>query len=170
MDQFLSKKIWLSMFPVAFLLLCGIRSQGQDLYKTPSGEKYHLASCRMVVNVSKKLLNNEYLANSNLQPCKICNPPERQSLVNNYSGNNKAVGESASVQCHGYTQSGTRCAHKTSIANGYCYQHTSQYKAEPSHINLRNQQTTASICGAKTKAGGSCQRKVPSGGRCYKHQ
>jgi len=170
MDLFLSKNTWQSILPIAFLLLCVVRSQGQDLYKTPSGKKYHLASCRMVVNVSKKLINNDDLANSNLQPCKICNPPARQSLVNNDSGNNKAVGESASVQCHGYTQAGTRCAHKTRIANGYCYQHTSQYKAEPSIDNLRSQQTTASICGAKTKAGGPCQRKVTGSGRCYQHQ
>ncbi len=36
------------------LLFCVFYIHGQDLYKTPSGEKYHLGSCRMVKNVSKK--------------------------------------------------------------------------------------------------------------------
>jgi len=159
-----------TLIAFVFLHFFVFRGNGQDLYKTPSGEKYHLASCRMVVNVSKKLVNNDDLANSNLQPCKICNPPARQSLVNNYSGKNKAVGESNSVRCNGYTQAGTRCEHKTSIANGYCYQHTDQYKPAPTQNSLRSQQGTSSICGAATKSGGSCQRKVAGGGRCYQHQ
>ncbi len=78
-----------SQITILFLLFLPFNGKGQDLYKTPSGEKYHLSSCRMVVNVSKKLVNEDDLAKSNLQPCKICNPPARRSLVNNYSGKNK---------------------------------------------------------------------------------
>jgi len=153
-----------------FLSFLAFKGKGQDLYKTPSGEKYHLSSCRMVVNVSKKLVNEDDIGKYNLQPCKICKPPVKQSLVNNYSAKNKAAGESTSVQCQGYTKAGTRCEHKTSIANGYCYQHTSQFKSEPLNNSIRIQSVASSICGAKTKSGGSCQRKVANGGRCYQHQ
>jgi hypothetical protein len=76
-----SKKLWQIVLPIALLHFYVIKSQGQDLYKTPSGEKYHLASCRMVVNISKKLVNNDDLANYNLQPCKIYNPPARPSWL-----------------------------------------------------------------------------------------
>lgn len=169
MDLIFLDRTWTRMISLSFLLFFVLKIKGQDLYKTPSGEKYHLASCRMVVNVSKKLVNDDDLANSNLQPCKICNPPARRSLVNSFSGKNKAAGESNSVQCHGYTKAGTRCEHRTSIANGYCYQHTSQYNAEPLQNSLRSQQVASSICGAKTKSGGICQRKVANGGRCYQH-
>lgn len=158
-----------SLVTVAFIFCLALNTEGQDLYRTPSGEKYHLASCRMVINVSKKLLNEDDLSKSSLQPCKICNPPARQALVNSYSGKNKAVGESNSVQCQGYTKAGARCEHRTSIANGYCYQHTSQYKANPLQNNLKGQQGISPICGAKTKSGGVCQRKVAGGGRCYQH-
>lgn len=97
-----------------------------DIYKTPSGKKYHLASCRMVENVSKKLLTDSDISEYNLKPCKICKPPSKMSFGHSYSDSNKAVGESKSVRCQGRTKKGTRCKHKTRIANGYCYQHTSQ--------------------------------------------
>ncbi len=159
-----------SLITFVILSFFAFKGKGQDVYKTPSGEKYHLSSCRTVVNVSKKLVNDDDVAKHNLQPCKICKPPVRQSLVNNYSGKNKAVGESNSVQCQGYTQAGTKCKHKTSIANGYCYQHTSQYKTETLNNSSKVQSVTSSVCGVKTKSGGSCQRKVANGGRCYQHQ
>jgi hypothetical protein len=102
-----------------FLLLC-IQLHAQDIYKTPSGTKYHLASCRMVKNVSEKITVQE-AQEQGLQPCKICNPhniyADRPGPVN------KAKGEGASVQCKGITKSGTRCKHMTKIANGYCFQH-----------------------------------------------
>ena len=160
-----------SLITFLFLLFLSFNGKGQDLYKTPSGEKYHLSSCRMVVNVSKKLVDGDDIAKYHLQPCKICSPPVRQSLVNNYSEKSKAAGESNSIQCQGNTKAGTRCMHKTSIANGYCYQHTDQYKAESINNNLKiTQPVNSSICGAKTKSGGHCQRKVGNGGHCYQHQ
>jgi uncharacterized protein DUF5763 len=145
-----------------FLILFSITGKGQDVYKTPSGEKYHLSSCRMVENVSKKLVGETDINKYHLTPCKICKPPIKKTLQKSYSNTNKAVGESTSVQCKGKTQKGTRCKHKTSLANGYCYQHTSQ------NSSLKPQETS-STCGARTKSGGYCKRKVKGGGRCYQH-
>lgn len=142
---------------------------GQNVYKTPSGKKYHLNNCRMVENVSKKLVGESDVTKYRLEPCKICKPPIKKSIVKDQSNQNKAVGESTSVQCKGYTQQRTRCKHKTSLANGYCYQHTSQNSYSNTH-NLYNNPTTTSICGAKTKSGGYCKRKVKGSGHCYQHK
>ncbi|MEP7255296.1 MAG: hypothetical protein ABI666_05940 [Ferruginibacter sp.] len=57
-----------------FVLLFSISLNAQTVYKTPSGAKYHLASCRMVKNVSEEMTIGK--ANeSGLEPCKICSPP-----------------------------------------------------------------------------------------------
>lgn len=104
---------------------------GQDVYKTPSGKKYHLSTCRMVENVSKKLTLIEDIKAYNLTPCSICKPPLFSSLTNCITNSNKAAGESKSVQCNGFTLKGTRCQHRTKIANGYCYQH------QPKNRNIK---------------------------------
>jgi hypothetical protein len=109
------------MLKVLFLLLLSVSVKAQTtIYKTPSGAKYHLATCRMVKNVSEKITVEEARL-LGLQPCKICKP------ANIYSSDiptaNKAQGQGETVQCKGITKAGTRCKHMTSIANGYCFQH-----------------------------------------------
>ena len=95
-------------------------ADGQTVFKTPSGGKYHLAECRMVKNVSQEISVSEARA-LGLMPCKICNPD------NIYAGAaptvHKAQGEDKGVQCRGYTKAGNRCRHYTKIGNGYCFQH-----------------------------------------------
>lgn len=164
------KKITNNSIKFLLIFLLVFEVHGQEVYKTPSGKKYHLSSCRMVENVSRKLVNNDVISDYNLQPCKICNPPIFSNLVNGLSSNNKATGESISVQCKGKTQKGTRCKHVTKLANGYCYQHTEQNSSNniynKSNINANN----STICGARTKSGGYCKRKVKNGFLCYQHQ
>lgn len=106
---------------VIFLLITCIRLSvhAQDVYKTPSGKKYHLASCRMVENVSEKI-SIQKAVELGLEPCKICKP---DIAVKQIAGTKKAQGQNTTVQCKGFTKNGTRCKHMTSIANGYCYQH-----------------------------------------------
>jgi len=102
------------------LLLLNISLSAQKFYKTPSGAKYHLATCHMVKNVSQEITLAE-AAEKNLEPCKICHP---QAIVPlQLSNANKAKGQDATVQCKGLTKKGTRCQHHTKIGNGYCYQH-----------------------------------------------
>jgi hypothetical protein len=106
------------------LLLSAVLSasaKAQSVYKTPSGEKYHLATCRMVKNVSEKITVNE-AKQLGLQPCKICKP-ENIYGSSSIPSPHKEQGQSTTVQCKGLTKAGTRCKHKTSIANGYCFQH-----------------------------------------------
>lgn len=102
-----------------FLMLLSLLANSQSIYKTPSGKKYHLGSCRMVENVSQKITPAQAME-LGLEPCKICNPNINQLQI---SSENKAVGESRSVQCKGLTKKGARCKHNTHIANGFCFQH-----------------------------------------------
>ncbi|PQJ77992.1 DUF5763 domain-containing protein [Polaribacter porphyrae] len=152
-----------------FFILFSFQISSQNVYKTPSGKKYHLASCRMVENVSKKLLGKTDISKHHLSPCKICKPPRVEDLVNTFNFTNKAVGKSKSVRCKGTTKKGSRCKHFTKIANGYCYQHTSQDKKENSRKSSSSKKTTT-LCGAKTKSGKFCRRKVKGGGHCYQHK
>lgn len=113
-------KAMVYMYRSLLLLLISFGAHSQTVYKTPSGAKYHTAECRMVKNVSRAIPISDAIA-LGLQPCKICHP-----LIKTYSlslHTKKAKGESNTVQCKGYTKAGTRCKHRTSIANGYCYQH-----------------------------------------------
>lgn len=100
------------------LILFPALVKGQTVYKTPSGAKYHLGTCRMVNNVSQKISIDE-AAKLGLTACKICKPETgySQPQTNNPRGENKTV------QCRGTTKAGNRCRHMTSIANGYCFQH-----------------------------------------------
>ena len=100
------------------VLLFSVSLKAQAVYKTPSGAKYHLASCRMVKNVSEEIT----IAKANelgLGPCKICNPP----IAYAQTPRKKPEGQNTTVQCSGLTKAGNRCKHMTSIANGFCYQH-----------------------------------------------
>ncbi len=102
------------------MLLFSVAVKAQTVYKTPSGAKYHIASCRMVTNVSEKLTLNDAVEKG-LTPCKICSPPT--SKRSNLHQQNSPKGESQTVQCKANTKAGTRCKHKTKIANGFCFQH-----------------------------------------------
>lgn len=107
------------MVKLIFILMLPLSMKGQTVYKTPSGNKYHLATCRTVKNVSEEISVNEAVK-LGLQPCKICRP------VNIYTAAvsiGKAKGEGTSVQCLGLTKTGARCRHMTRIGNGYCFQH-----------------------------------------------
>lgn len=97
----------------------GLSVNAQTFYKTPSGKKYHTANCRTVKNVSEAITLDEAVK-LGLTPCKICHP---QNIYGTITPIKKAHGQSATVQCKGMKKDGTRCLHRTSIANGYCYQH-----------------------------------------------
>lgn len=111
---------------ISFILLLGINLSAQDIYKTPSGSKYHLATCRTVKNVSTKLNGQSDVTKYGLQPCKICKPLLLNNLASGNSLSDKAVGIASAVRCVGKTKKGARCQHMTKLANGYCFQHTKQ--------------------------------------------
>ena len=105
---------------ILFFLLSFIFANSQPVYYTPSGEKYHTENCRMVKNVSNKTDLSDAVEKG-LTACKICQPVSTLGISS--SGKKKTPGTEATVQCKGTTKSGSRCKHKTSIGNGYCFQH-----------------------------------------------
>ncbi|MGB6084841.1 DUF5763 domain-containing protein [Moheibacter sp.] len=101
----------------------------QTVYKTPSGEKYHTATCRYVKNVSESM-TIEQARRRGLSACSQCKPGSSSSSSSASSSNSLGIksGEaqgstSETVRCKGTTKSGTRCKHKTRNRNGYCHQH-----------------------------------------------
>lgn len=107
-------------FVVFFLLYSYVELLSQYYYRTPSGAKYHLETCRMVENTSHRLTLQE-AREMGLAPCKICKPLSHGGTIR---GPKKPSGQSKQrFQCVGTTRRGTRCQHVTRIANSYCFQH-----------------------------------------------
>lgn len=162
----------IKLYLTLILLVTTVQLNSQTIYKTPSGSKYHLASCRMVENVSKKIVDPK---STNLTPCSFCKPPSTSNLVSSLTSEDKSSGRAKTTQCKGIAKStGRRCKHMTSIGNGYCYQHTSQDRPNTAQKSSKSQSSSSGLnytprCGARTKSGKSCRRKVKGGGRCYQH-
>ncbi len=108
------------MFRIIIFLLLSVSAKAQIVYKTPSGTKYHVADCHMVKNVSQKI-SLEKARELGLVACKICKP--FVSYAKQLPAPKYTQGENTTAQCKGLTKAGNRCKHKTSIGNGYCYQH-----------------------------------------------
>jgi hypothetical protein len=119
--RYIVNYINLKFFNIFILLFITASVNGQNVYKTPSGNHYHLETCRMVKNVSEQI--TIVLASENgLMPCKICKPPILKNMP--LSSTNKAKGQQEqTTQCKAQTKAGNRCKHKTSIGNGFCFQH-----------------------------------------------
>ena len=109
------------MIRFLFLLSVSFNLSAQTVYKTPSGSKYHLSSCRMVKNVSSSLPINKALQ-SGLTSCNICKPPVRQTL-GIISKPKKTAGVNSENRCYATTKSGSRCKRNTRIGNNFCFQH-----------------------------------------------
>lgn len=90
---------------IVLLLSNGLIAYGQRVYKTPSGAKYHISTCRMVENISQELSIAEAIQLM-LTPCKICKPPISES--NLQLGPNTPRGKSITVQFRGITKKGTQ--------------------------------------------------------------
>ncbi|WP_222578356.1 DUF5763 domain-containing protein [Membranihabitans marinus] len=115
-------------FLVLFLFTVHGIGTAQTVYKTPSGKKYHTATCRYVKNVSHKLSIKEARSNR-LGPCSQCKPDQpssstlRSSAKLGIQKNEVQGSRSTAVQCKGVTKAQKRCRRKTKNINGYCFQH-----------------------------------------------
>ncbi|MGX1641874.1 hypothetical protein [Sphingobacterium sp. NPDC055431] len=113
-----------------FFVLSTFCLSAQTVYKTPSGSKYHTATCRYVKNVSNALSIAD-AQKMGLSACSQCNPGQTKPkgfVGTAQSGLGIKPGEaqgavSRSVQCKGKTKKGTPCKHMTRNVNGYCHQH-----------------------------------------------
>lgn len=109
------------MIRLFFILFFSVNLSAQTVYKTPSGSKYHLSSCRMVKNVSSSITLNQALR-LGLSSCNICKPPFRQTsgIV---SKPKKTAGVNSYNRCYATTKSGSRCKRNTRTGNNFCFQH-----------------------------------------------
>lgn len=86
-------------------LIAWLPDQAQTVYKTPSGKKYHIATCRSVKNMSEEISLEEALK-AGLERCKIC----KAKLAKAYATPLQKVQRTTTgVQCKGLTKSGSRC-------------------------------------------------------------
>jgi len=134
----------------------------------------------MVNNVSEKVSLKDAAEEYGLTACKICRPPKAsqygyQTLT--ITSYNKAQGTDENNQCLGITKAGSQCKHSTSIGNDYCFQHSPDISRQNSRSSSSYKSTYRSSsstntprCGARTKSGSACKRKVKGGGRCYQHK
>lgn len=120
----------MKLLSVLFFFI-GFSVYSQTVYYTPSGEKYHLATCRSVKNTASKTTVEKAVARG-LTACKICKASaggsESSSSSSSVLGFQSATKSTAgtlqeSQQCKGRTKAGNRCKHLTRIGNGYCHQH-----------------------------------------------
>jgi hypothetical protein len=103
-----------------FVFLYCQNSKAQTVYVTPYGTHYHKGNCKTVVNVSNEM-DLLVAVKKGYKPCRICNPPTVRTPLDFSS--NIPRGVKTTTQCKGITKAGKRCKHKTTIANGYCFQH-----------------------------------------------
>lgn len=108
----------MNRFILIVLFFVANSATAQFVYKTPSGNKYHLSGCRMVNNVSERLTVAE-AHKVGLDACLICKPSQTIAL----GLAKKVQGETVTKQCRGRTKKGSQCRHMTAIGNGFCYQH-----------------------------------------------
>jgi hypothetical protein len=125
-------------FPLLVSILAGVlllafgrvQAQGNTVYVTPKGEKYHTATCRYVDDNATSYTVTE-AKEKGYAACLVCKPSTSTSTGAVQSGvEYKTVAPAAastprstSVQCSGITQSGARCKRMTTSASGRCYQH-----------------------------------------------
>ena len=124
----------LVLVPLFFLMACP--SSSQNVFVTPSGKKYHRATCRHVDNTYASLPSTAEAEKRGYTACKHCNPsatkPDNLQEIldkkSSYQIDNIDVEVllEYSTQCLGYTKLGLRCLHKTRNTNKYCYQHLEQ--------------------------------------------
>lgn len=131
------KSLTIVLFWTIASLMGSLQLNGQTVYTTVTGTKYHLDDCRYLKNskvktdVSSALLNG-YVA------CLVCKPPSKKSDTptpklppppkkisaqpeyKQRDANNSGI---SSVQCSGITKAGVRCKRMTKNQTGKCYQH-----------------------------------------------
>ncbi len=164
---------YLSRFSLLIILFIGgIATNAQSVYKTPSGKKYHYIGCRYVKKSKAIQVDSESIARLGLGACKVCSPrigssrSETSNFIKTFTSKS-----TPSNQCLGKTQKGARCKRITNSVSGYCFLHSdlSTQKHSFKSYSRSTSKSFTSTCGARTKSGGFCKRRVKGGGRCYQH-
>jgi hypothetical protein len=126
-------------FLLSILVLCALSSaQGQTVYVTKTGKKYHLDGCQYL-RLSKIETTLASAKQRGYEACLVCKPPttdentdkrtppktEDPSTAKETVVDEQPIPEQkvTSRQCSGTTKAGSRCKRMTTNASGRCYQH-----------------------------------------------
>jgi hypothetical protein len=114
-------RICLLTFTLLLLSLC---VEGQTVYVTNTGTKYHTSGCHYL-SKSKIAMKVDSAITQDYTACSICKP--QVSSSNKKKGiaeiETMPVKSATSSQCAGLTKAGNRCSRMTKEANGRCWQH-----------------------------------------------
>ncbi|HEY4652687.1 MAG TPA: hypothetical protein VIG72_14810 [Pontibacter sp.] len=114
-------------------LFVAIVCQAQTVYKTKTGAKYHVQTCRYLKSSFQTTVAEAQA--EGLTACSVCKPASAattNAVQRQESSTTPAVravttsssrSSSGSVQCSGTTKAGNRCKRMTTSSNGRCYQH-----------------------------------------------
>jgi len=110
-------------------LAIAFQCNGQTVYTTKTGEKYHESNCHYL-KYSKKEIPLQEAIKLGYDPCSVCKPHFKEktnsstkTYANTLQSSSKSVKKVTATRCTGKTKSGSRCKRKTKNANGRCYQH-----------------------------------------------
>ena len=122
------RKHVLLLFFFLFALVC----QAQTVFKTRTGSKYHVETCRYLKSSIETTVAQAQA--DGLTACSVCRPgtgksgaAASSSFTSESEGGTSTTtssgSSSGSVQCSGTTKAGARCKRMTTSTNGRCYQH-----------------------------------------------
>lgn len=118
----LRKQALLILF-LLFAMVC----QAQTVYKTRTGAKYHVQTCRYLKSSFETTVAEAQA--EGLTACSVCKPSAGAAggavaPTSSYQSTNvSSSSSSGSRQCSGTTKAGARCKRMTTSSNGRCYQH-----------------------------------------------
>lgn len=100
-------------------------ANGQTVYVTKTGKKYHSNGCQYLRKSSYSMTladatGSGYTACSRCQVGSVLIPKSNSKNKSNSFSSKKSSGSS---QCMGTTKKGNRCSRNTKSASGYCHQH-----------------------------------------------
>lgn len=99
---------------------------GQTVYITKTGEKYHQGDCRYLSH-SKYEIELKNAIDQGYEACKVCKPSQTVQTKKENTGANSSTETQAknatSTQCTGTTKAGNQCKHMTKSKNRLCWQH-----------------------------------------------
>jgi len=93
-------------------------AQGETVYVTKTGTKYHRAGCRSLVKSAIPITLKE--AAARYGACSLCSPP---TISSDPVQAGTASPAPARSQCAAITKAGKRCSRTAAEGSSYCWQH-----------------------------------------------
>ncbi len=126
----MKSRLTILLFILTLLACTTQASEGQPVYTTKTGSKYHRGNCQYLRN-SKFEIELEEAQDLGYEPCRVCRPPsailgvhERDSVESAFKAPHASPSQGmVATQCTAKTQTGSRCKRRTAHSTGKCWQH-----------------------------------------------